>query len=110
MTMCYINYHNFILGPENLTDVRKEVWNLRSVYYALGVELGIHPSDLDTIKMENSQKLEQALTDVLNLWLRKSYLVSNTQPPTWQSLVKAVASPSGGNDRGLARDIASRHP
>ena len=91
-----------------MTDVRKEVWDLSPVYYSLGVELGLRSSDLDKIMAENS-KVDQALTEVLNLWLRKGYPTSSTTPPTWKSLVKAVANPSGGNNRELARDIASRH-
>ena len=78
---------------------------LKPVYYQFGVDLGILPSDLDAVKKTNYQDLDQALTEVLLLWLRRH----STVPPTWQSLVRAVASPSGGNNYKLAVDIASRH-
>ena len=97
------------LVPDNMCDVLDEVSTLKAVYYSLGVALGIHVSDLDAVKTQYSQNVKQALTEVLKLWLMKNYSTSHTTPPTWQSLVKAVASSSGGNNRGLAMDIASRH-
>ena len=58
---------------------------LKPVYYQFGVDLGIPPSDLDAVKKTNYQDLDQALTEVLLLWLRRH----STVPPTWQSLVRA---------------------
>lgn len=93
-----------------MRDVLREVSTLKSLYYSLGVALGIPVSELDAVKVQYSQNVEQALTEVLKLWLRQNYPTRNTTPPTWQSLVKAVASSSGGNHYGLAVDITSRHP
>ena len=90
-------------------NVLEEVSTLKSSYYSLGVALGIHVSELDAVRSQCSHDVQQALTEVLKLWLRKNYSTSNTTPPTWQGLVTAVASPSGGNNRGLAMDIASHH-
>jgi hypothetical protein len=86
------------------------VLTLKSVYYSLGVALDIHVSELDAVKIQYSQNVEQALIEVLKLWLRQSYPTSKTSPPTWQSLVKAVARSSGANYYRLAMDIASHHP
>ena len=99
-----------ILGPDNLRDVLHEVSTLKSSYFSFGVALGIPVSELEALKIQYSLNVEQALTDVLILWLRKNYPTSSTTPPTWRSLVKAVASSSGGNHYGLAVDIASCHP
>ena len=85
--------------------VREEVVSLKPVYYQFGLELGVPPSELDTVKVTYNQNLDQALTEVLKLWLRRC----STVEPTWQSLVKAVESPSGGSNYRLAVGIASRH-
>ena len=44
------------------------------------------------------------------MWLRQSYNIEKYGPPTWRKLVEAVGSPTGGNNRALAKGIASRHP
>ena len=98
------------LGPDNLRAVLHEVLTLKASYFSFGVALGIHVSELEALKNQSSHNVEQALTDVLILWLRKHYPTSSTTPPTWRNLVKAVASSSGSKHYGLAVDIASRHP
>ena len=93
------------LGEEDLRHVIREVSSLKSAYYQLGVELGVPPSELDAVKVMYNQNLEQALTEVLLLWLRRR----SPLYPTWQNLVMAVASANNGINHGLAVAIASRH-
>ena len=97
-----------ISGEKDSRDVKREVSSLKAVYYQLGLELGIPPSELDAVRETHSRNLDQALTEVLLLWLRRCPGI-HAPSPSWQSLVKAVDSLNGGNYHGLAVDIASRH-
>ena len=92
-------------GENDLRHVIREVSSLKSAYYQLGVQLGVSPSELEAIKGPHHHTPDQALSEVLLLWLRKC----STLHPTWQNLVKAVDSVNNGKYRGLAVDIASRH-
>lgn len=66
---------------------------------------------LETIhKRYPDHDTEQALNDVLLLWLNKQYNVERFGPPTWRMLVEAVNKKSGGNNYELAKQIASNHP
>ena len=92
---------------DDLRDVKREVLSLKSEYYQLGVELGIPAGELDAVRKSHNTDLDDALTEVLLLWLRRCS--AQHAPPSWQSLVKAVNSLKGGNYHGLAVDIASSH-
>lgn len=91
-----------------MRDVSDEVSSLKPVYFQLGIALGVPPSEIEAIKNSYYHNPEQALTEVLLKWLRGRSTASNVMPPTWQSLVKAVDSPTC-NSHLLAQDIASRH-
>ena len=52
------------------------------------------------------QHIDQAIIEVLLLWLRQDYNVQRYGPPTWRRLVEAV---DRGNNFALAIHIASRH-
>jgi hypothetical protein len=54
--------------------------------------------------------VDQALKDVLLLWLNQEYKVERFGPPTWRMLVEAVDKKTGGNNHELAKEIASNHP
>lgn len=77
-------------------------------YYALGLALRLRPHDLDRVRQENHQSIQDALRDVLLLWLRKAYDVDKYGPPTWEKLMEAVGKESGGNNRALAEEIAAK--
>ena len=83
--------------------------DIKSNYYHLGRELGVPPSELDTIRKTFHQDMEQALNEVLLVWLRQRYNVERFGPPTWWRLVEAVDSSAGGGT-ALAMAIASKHP
>ena len=86
--------------------------SIQSCYYSLGRSLGLKVSDLKSIcdKYPSPSDSEQALEDVLLLWLDQKYNVEKFGPPTWRMLVRAVDMESGGNDHELAKQIASEHP
>ncbi len=88
---------------DELVDVHAEC-------YQVGTRLHLKPSRLDEIRQE---KLDSAaaMGRIIDSWLiRKNYNVSKFGPPTWKALVEAVANPGGGNNQGLAKEIAGRHP
>ena len=58
----------------------------------------------------NDSMADQALKDVLLLWLNQKYRVEKFGPPTWRMLVEAVDKKTGGNSHELAKEIASNHP
>ena len=93
---------------DDLADVREEVFSIKSAYYNLGISLRLDDSDLRRIH-ENCTCEENALKDVLLMWLRKQYNMKRFGPPTWRMLVEAVDKRSGGNDHELAKRIALKH-
>ena len=63
-------------------------WDLRSKYYNIGLELGILPGTLDTIKMDNPSNCEDCYRDVVLKWLRGS----GKKPKTKEVFEKALNS------------------
>lgn len=98
------------IGEDELADVIEEVISIKSSYYALGRALRLRISDLNSVREAHSSDNEQALTEVLLLWLCQKYNTAKFGSPTWRMLVEAVDKESGGNDHELAKKIASSHP
>ena len=90
----------------------EEVSSIQSAYFPLGRSLRLRNDDLKAIcEMHPSKSdAEQALNDVLLLWLCQKYNVRRFGPPTWKMLVEAVDKKTGGNNHELAKEIASNHP
>ena len=90
----------------------EEVLIIKSVYYSLGRSLRLEIADLKAIRetYPSESDAEQALEDVLLLWLHQKYNVGRFGSPTWRMLVEAVDKKSGGNNHELAKEIASNHP
>ena len=87
----------------------EEVFSIKSAYFSLGLALRLRNDDLKVIRARESDA-QEALKDVLLLWLRKKYNVDRFGPPTWRMLVKAVDKKSCGNNYELVKEIASHHP
>jgi hypothetical protein len=89
----------------------EEVLVIKSMFFALGRSLRLRNDNLEAIRKKYPNEFDQqALNDVLLLWLKKEYNVGRFGPPTWRMLVEAVNKESGGNDHKLAKKIASKHP
>ena len=90
----------------------EEVSDIKSMYFGLGRSLRLRNDDLEAIrkKYPSESDHEQALNDVLLLWLKNKYNVENFGPPTWRMLVEAVNKKTGGNNYELAKQIALNHP
>ncbi len=86
----------------HLEDVRAECYNI-------GTFLKLRQGDLDTIRRSNVDFAE-AMTAIINNWLKLNYNVEKFGEPTWKALVDAVASPMGGNNNAVAMEIARSHP
>ena len=71
--------------------------------------LGLPVGELQTIRQSNLQNIAQAFTEVLLTWLKQLYNVEKYGAPTWQRLVEAVDSPSGGNDHALSERMAEKY-
>lgn len=79
-------------------------------YFNLGIEFGLPIQELSKIKKGFPHELDQAFSEMLQVWLKHSYNVERYGPPTWRRLVEAVDSEGGGNNHALAKKIASNHP
>ena len=87
----------------------EEVESLQSVYYPLGQSLRLNIVDLKGIR-DAYPNADQALEEVILLWLDKKYNVEKFGKPTWRMLVEAVDRKRGGNNHELAKKIATKHP
>ena len=76
------------LEIKDLRIVQKAVWDARSKWYDVGVELLVSPDTLDAIKENERYVCESCFREMLKEWLRR------TEPrPTWTELAKALKSP-----------------
>ena len=87
-----------------------EVVSIKSAYYSLGRSLGLPAGELNAVRRQCPGDVEQALNDILLLWLQQKYNVIKYGVPSWRMLVKAVDKESGGNNHAVAKRIASNHP
>ena len=98
----------FHIGEDDLPEVLEEVHSIKSAYLPLGQWLRLSNDDLKAIRetYPDASKADQALKDVLLLWLLQKYKVEKFGPPTWRMLVEAVDKKTGGNNHELAKEIA----
>ena len=99
-------------GEEDLPDILEELIPVIPRYYSLGRSLRLDPCRLNEIRKTCLQEkdAEQALNDVLFLWLSKQYDTDKFGYPTWRALIEAVTKRLGGNNLDLAKKMASSHP
>ena len=101
----------YIIELDDLQAVLDSVHGLASKHKRLGGALGLKVTALDEIQFD-SNKAFDALSTVIRQWISQANIVKDkvSDEPTWRALVKAVASPAGGGDPGLAKKIAAAHP
>ena len=86
------------LVPDNLKDVQDLVWDVRTKWSNLGLELGIKIADLEVIEKNNSNDVDTCFKKMLLMWLRM------VDPfPSWEDLVSALEKSSVGR-----KDIAEK--
>ena len=91
-------------------DVLEEVIDLKGKWTYILAGLRLPHRYQATIRTEHPADARSCLEAVLFAWLSKSYNVERYGPPSWRTLVKAVADPIGGADTALALKIAEKHP
>ena len=91
-------YH-IALGPNNAKEVLNLMWDYRSRWRFIGIELGIDVSTLDTID-KDYRKADDCLTELITKWLRrtnpKPTRSAITQALESQSVAASSATPSEG--------------
>ena len=100
---------HFSIGEDDFHDVYSEVLSLTPDYFKFGIGLGLPLQELEKIRRNFVQNIDQPFTEVLLVWLRHRYDVERHGFPTWRRLVEAVDSPAGGNNHALAKAVASHH-
>ena len=86
------------LVPDNLKDVQDLVWDVRTKWDDLGLELGIKISDLEMIEKNCNKDVNSCFKKMLLMWLRM------VDPfPSWEGLVSALGKSSVGR-----KDIAEK--
>ena len=91
--MIILFYSIFVvdLVPDNLKDVQDLVWDARTKWNNLGLELGIKISDLEVIEQKNKSDVDTCFKMMLLMWLR---IVDPL--PSWEGLISALGKNSVG--------------
>ena len=104
----YGYYFHFPTGPEDLFYVKSELETVIDRWKYIGLALGLTLDQVKRIEREN-RDLEDCLTEVLTLWLKRNYNTERFGEPSWEMLARAVGHRSGGNNTALAQEIAKIH-
>ena len=81
----------------------KAVYDARSKWHNIGLELKINPSDLDAYKVNHKDDPEECFKDVLSNWLKQ------VDPrPTWAALASALSSRTVGHGQ-LSEVVKRKH-
>ena len=92
------------LSVDDLAAVQRKLYDVNTKWYNLGLELGLRPPTLDSIKTNYSGDPSQCFCQVLNEWLK------GVNPlPTWQAMANALKSPTVAHYH-LAEQIQSELP
>ena len=77
------------LSVDDLADVQRKLYAVKTDWYNLGLELGQRVSTLDSIDTKYNNDPSQCFRHVLKEWLK-----GVNPPPTWQAMVNALKSPT----------------
>ena len=64
------------------------IWEARTEWRSLGLQLGIASVTLEAIGMDNHQSVKDCFLEMLSEWLR------SVHRPSWETLISALRSPS----------------
>ena len=99
----------FSIDEDDLFDVMDIVIHIKARYYHLGIALKLRLSELRAIQSTYERHADQALSEVVVLWLQQKYNFEKFGPPTWRQLVIAIDSEAGGDSHALAKKVASKY-
>ena len=97
----------FTLGC--LFEVESELQDITSQWKSFGRALHINPSRLEEIKLDNKESAKECLSKTLREFLKKNYDWDKYGEPSWRLIVRAVADRAGGNNPGLASELAEKY-
>ena len=104
--MClYIHFTCIPIGQltlEDLTEVRGALYEARTKWYHIGLELKLSVGTLNAIRSEFSDK-NDCLTEMCSHWLRRI-----NPHPTWEALTLAIKSPPVGEGH-LAQQLRDKY-
>ena len=92
------NVNAGILSSDHLIHVVHAMWEGRTEWRNLGLELGLSPNTLEAIGMDYHQSVKDCFLEMLSEWLRSGLR------PSWDTLMSALKSPSVGL-QGLASKL-----
>ena len=79
------------LDSDHLRLVLDAIWDVRSKWYGMGLNLEMSSSDLDTIRRRCRDDPDECFTEVIKCWLRDS-----NHKPTWSKIIRALTAQSVG--------------
>ena len=80
---------NAYLLLKDLVLVRDALWEARTKWYDIGLELEIVPTDLDAIAEESGRNIEVCFRKMLHIWLSKSCTKKRC---TWKAIISVLRS------------------
>ena len=83
------------LKEENLGEILTHVWNAREHWEKIGIDLGLQKNDLNVIKGDSNNKIDECFREMIYLWLKQ-------ENPTWQDMISALKN---AEYHGLAAQI-----
>lgn len=87
---------------KDLARIQADLWDARSKWFNLGLQLGVAIEVLEVIKEKNLKNADDCLTELLAYWLRQA------KSPTWNAIVSALRFKTVDLPQ-LADAIASNH-
>lgn len=83
-------------------SVWNKIWEARSKWQNIGIELDLEKNDLDAINATHGSDTDACFREMLSLWLKQTRSL-----PTWSKLIRALKRPAVGFQR-LAEDIEKK--
>ena len=101
--------HGYVLSSLGLGDleaVKSFPSTIKELWFGVGSYLGVKAYYLESLNDLPSDQMDM----IMGWWLGgKAYVFEYFLEPCWQTLVKAIAHPAGGNDVTAANEMASSH-
>ena len=76
---------------DDLAPVQEAVWEGRTKWYNIGLQLGLSPESLDAIERTKHHVIDDCFTETLKVWLRGS-----GNRPSWRCLARALRARTVG--------------
>ena len=98
---------HILAGVKDLPYVRTSLIGVSAQWYNIGVHFRIDTNRLDEIKKKNRRDCDRCLTAMVAEWLKSNS--PRTGPPTWRTVVIAIAAQVGGNNPREAEEVAKHY-